>query len=261
MNLTRNKLVYLTALITSVLVLPFSVACQSSVDASRFVERRFLSAGNESLRYLLFVPAHYDRGKKYPLVLWFHGGGARGDNPKTILSWGDKHGPLYLARPDNQSDHPCFVLAPQCPAGKLWADPMSDQPLDQLRLVLELLDSIEKEFSIDAKRLYVIGISMGGYATWDIIARRPNRFEAAVPICGGGNPAKAPRLVNTAIWAFHGEKDDLVKVEESRMMIAAIERAGGKPKYTEYRGVGHSAWEEAFNEPGFLEWMFSRVRE
>ena len=261
MSIALNKLVYLTALITSMLLLPSSAACQLGVGAGRFVERGFVCASNESMCYLLFVPAHYDSSKKYPLVLWLHGGGARGDNPKTILSWGDGHGPLFLARPDNQSNHPCFVLAPQCPAGKLWADPYSDQPLDQIRLVLEMLDSIEKEFSIDSKRLYVIGISMGGYATWDIIARRPSRFAAAVPICGGGNPIKASRMVKTAIWAFHGEKDDLVKVEESREMIKAVQKTGGKVKYTEYKGVGHSVWEQAFNEPGFLEWIFSCMRE
>ena len=261
MNLARNKLASVSALLTLLLLLPYFAACQSGVGADRFVIRRFVSASNESLRYLLFVPTHYDSRKMYPLVLWLHGGGARGDNPKTILSWGDQHGPLFFARPDNQSNHPCFILAPQCPAGKLWADPFSDQPLDQIRLVLEMLDSIEREFSIDSKRLYVIGISMGGFATWDIIARHPSRFAAAVPICGGGNPAKAPRMVKTAIWAFHGEKDDLVKVNESRVMIEAVERGGGKPKYTEYKGVGHNAWEKAFNEPGFLKWIFSRMKE
>ncbi len=261
MNPARNRLVYVTAIFSSMLLLPSSVACQVNGGAGKFVERRFVGAGNDTLGYMLFTPARYDRSKKYPLVLWLHGGGARGDDPKVILSWGDKHGPLYFARPDNQSSHPCFVLAPQCPAGKQWADPFSDRPLDQLRLVLDLLDSIETEFSIDSKRIYVVGISMGGFATWDIISRRPSRFAAAVPICGGGNPAKASSMARTAIWAFHGEKDELVKVEESRVMVAAVERAGGKPKYTEYKEVEHNAWEQAFNEPGFLEWIFSQKRE
>jgi predicted peptidase len=128
-------------------------------------------------------------------------------------------------------------------------------------LVLEMLDSLEREFSIDSRRLYVIGISMGAYAVWDVLARRPGRFAAAVPICGGGNPANAMPMIKTAIWAFHGDEDEMVKATESRAMIEAIERAGGKPKYTEYKGVGHNAREPAFREAGLLKWIFSNSRE
>ncbi|MCI0691441.1 prolyl oligopeptidase family serine peptidase [candidate division KSB1 bacterium] len=230
------------------------------IHANDFLERRFVNAQGESMRYLLFIPNEYDKQKKYPLVLWLHGGGARGDSLKLILSWGDKQGPLFFARAGNQSAYPCFILAPQCPVGKFWSDPDSEKPRDEIRLVLEILDSIQKEFSVDAARLYVMGISMGGYGAWDIIARRPNTFAAAVPICGGGNPAKAASMKKTSIWAFHGDADNLVDVKESRRMIEAIKRAGGKPRYTEYQGVGHNAWERAFAEPDFLAWIFSQSR-
>ncbi|MGH7600132.1 MAG: prolyl oligopeptidase family serine peptidase [bacterium] len=228
------------------------------IHANNFLERRFVNAQGESMRYLLFVPKEYDHKKKYPLVLWLHGGGARGDSLKLIISWGDKHGPLFIARTDNQSAYPCFILAPQCPLDKLWSDPDSEKPRDEIRLMLEILDSIQKEFRIDDSRLYVMGISMGGYGTWDIIARRPNMFAAAIPICGGGNPAKAALMKNTSVWAFHGDEDNMVDVKESRRMIEAITRAGGKPRYTEYQGVGHNAWERAFAEPDFLSWIFAQ---
>jgi predicted peptidase len=232
------------------------------IHANDFDERRFVNTRGESMRYLLFIPKEYDKQKKYPLLLWLHGGGARGDSLKLILSWGDKHGPRFFARAENQAAYPCFILAPQCPLGKFWSDPYAEKPYDEIRLVLEILDGIKAEFSIDPARLYVMGISMGGYGTWDIVARRPDMFAAAVPICGGGNPAKAASMKNTSIWAFHGDEDNMVDVNESRRMIEAIKHAGGKPKYTEYKGVGHNAWERAFAEPDFLSWIFSqRMRQ
>jgi predicted peptidase len=229
-------------------------------DSVGFTERRLVNAKGESMRYLLFVPGGYSKGKKFPLVLWLHGGGSRGDDPKIILNWGDRHGPLFIARRDNQMNYPCFVLAPQCPAGKLWSDPHSQEPLEQIRLAVEILYSLQQEMSIDSRRLYVMGISLGGYATWDVIARHPNKFAAAVPICGGGDRSKAHLMVNTPVWAFHGEDDNLVRVSESREMIGAIRDAGGRPKYTEYKAVGHNAWEQAFAEPDLLRWIFSQAR-
>jgi predicted peptidase len=248
----------------SLIILMFAVSaaaqCQTSRSTNTFQERKFVNAKGENLRYLFFVPKASEKHKAYPLVLWLHGGGARGDDPQLILSFGDAHGPLFFAKSENQTLYPCFILAPQCPANALWSDPSSVNPSDQIRLVLELLDNLQTEFSIDRTRLYVMGISMGGFATWDIIARRPNTFAAAVPICGGGNPAKAALMVDTPIWAFHGDKDDLVKVSQSQQMIQAIQEKKGHPRYTEYKDVGHYAWEPAFREPEFLSWIFAQRR-
>ncbi|MBA3354530.1 MAG: prolyl oligopeptidase family serine peptidase [Pyrinomonadaceae bacterium] len=114
--------------------------------------------------------------------------------------------------------------------------------------------------SVDSRRLYVMGMSLGGYGTWDIITRRPTTFAAAVPICGGGNASKAPLLAKTPIWAFHGDEDDSVSVSESRRMIAALKKAGGQARYTEYKGVGHNSWVRAFKEPDFLSWIFAQTQ-
>ncbi len=133
-------------------------------------------------------------------------------------------------KPENQSVNPCFVVAPQCPENALWTTLDKADPTDQLRLVLELIENLRKTFNIDGKRLYVAGQSMGGFGAWALISEQRGVFAAAVPVCGGGDESKASRLVNTAVWAFHGDEDAAVRVARSRDMIAAIRKAGGEPK-------------------------------
>lgn len=236
--------------------LPLSLDAQ----AGTFNEKLFVNAGNRRMGYLLFVPKDYDKQKKYPLVLWLHGGGTRGDDLKLLLRYGDDHGLGFFARSDNQAKYPSFIVAPQSPQNSLWGDPDSEQATTEMRLVLEILEKVQADYSIDSRRLYVTGISLGGYGTWDIIGRRPEMFAAAVPICGGGDRSKARLMARTAIWAFHGDKDESVNVSESRKMIAALKNAGGKPRYTEYKGVGHNSWEPAFAEKELLPWMFAQRR-
>jgi predicted peptidase len=228
--------------------------------AGMFSENLLTNTRNERMRYLVFVPKNYDKQKKYPLVLWLHGGGSRGDNLKLLLGYGDKHGLEFFARSDNQSKYPSIVVAPQCPLNKLWGNPDSEKPTNEMRLVLEILDKVKTDFSVDSKRIYVAGMSLGGFGTWDIIARRPDVFAAAVPICGGGNPSRASLMIKTAIWAFHGDQDELVNVNESRRMVSAVKDAGGQPKYSEYKGVGHTSWVQAFAEPELLAWLFAQSR-
>lgn len=225
-----------------------------------FNEKLFVNAGNERMRYLLFVPKDYNKKKEYPLVLWLHGGGSRGDDLKLLRRYGNEHGIGSFARSDNQSKYPSFIVAPQCPLNRSWGNPDSEQPTTEMRLVLEILEQVQVDYSIDSRRLYVTGLSLGGYGTWDIIGRRPEMFAAAVPICGGGNPSKARLMIKTPIWAFHGDQDELVNVSESREMIRAIRNAGGEPKYTEYKRVGHNSWERAFAEQDLLPWMFAQRR-
>ncbi|MFN0278061.1 MAG: prolyl oligopeptidase family serine peptidase [Pyrinomonadaceae bacterium] len=211
--------------------------------------------------YRLFVPANYDKSKKYPLVLWLHGGGARGgDNLKQITE-GNTLGATIWTNPENQTKNPAFVLAPQCPVGEWWANNDSEmRPSAQLRMVVDMLREIQSQFGIDADRLYVGGQSMGGYGTWSIIAEYPDIFAAAFPICGGGNVTKVKNLANVPIWAFHGDADTAVDVSESRKMIEAIKLAGGKPKYTEYKGIGHTVWHQVFAEPELVTWVFAQKR-
>lgn len=227
--------------------------------------RVFTDGDGATMPYLLLKPRDYDPQKHYPLVLFYHGAGERGAD--NHVQW--RNGVEIFQKAENREKFPCFVIAPQCPAGKQWVNvPWGDdseiqpaEPSRQLKLSLAILKSVEHEFSIDANRLYVAGLSMGGFATWDVITRYPDLFAAAVPVCGGGDEKQAAKIKDLPIWAFHGSADTTVKTIRSRNMIAAIKEAGGNPKYTEYPGVGHGSWVPAFKEPQLLTWMFEQKKK
>jgi predicted peptidase len=128
-------------------------------------------------------------------------------------------------------------------------------------MALEAIEQLQKEFSIDAARLYITGLSMGGYGVWDAIQRHPDRFAAAAPICGGGDPAQAKRISDIPLWAFHGAKDTAVKPQRSREMIEAIKAAGGDPKYTEYPDAEHNSWSPTYANPDFYAWLFAQRKK
>ena len=208
--------------------------------------------------YRLFVPEPYRKEKRYPLAIWLHGGAGRGSDNLKQITGGNTAGSRVWTKPSNQSGFPCFVVAPQCAEDQLWATIEKAEPTQQLLLALELIEDLQRRLSIDKRRMYVAGQSMGGFGAWSLITLHPRKFAAAIPLCGGGDETKARSLVKEHIWAFHGEVDEAVSVERSRTMIAAIKRAGGSPRYTEYKGEGHVIWEKAFNEPELLPWVFAQ---
>jgi predicted peptidase len=219
----------------------------------------------EVFRYRLLKPP-MQPGEKYPVVLFLHGAGERGDDNRAQL----KYLPSWLAEPENRQRYPCWLIAPQCRQGKLWVDVpfrtakfvMPEEPSDQMRVALGILERILKEPAADPNRVYLTGLSMGGYGCWDLAIRYPDKFAAVAPICGGGDPTRAERLVHVPVWAWHGAADRAVPVERSREMIEAIRQAGGDPKYTELEGVGHDSWTPAYRDPeGLLPWMFAQVRK
>jgi predicted peptidase len=203
----------------------------------------------KTMPYRLFIPPAYDKARQYPLIIWLHGAGSVGnDNLKQISGASLRGTHTWISR-QVQEKYPAFVLAPQSRGGAWDAD---------FPTVLEVLTSIEKEFTIDTSRIYVAGQSMGGFGTWNFITERPDLFAAAIPLCGGGDPMRASVIAQIPIWAFHGEADPTVPVAASRDMIAAIRKAGGNPRYTEYKGVGHEVWFKAFQEKGLVEWLFAQ---
>jgi len=211
---------------------------------------------HQKMPYRLFVPRGYDKSVAYPIVVWLHGGGSAGDDNIGQISLDNKLGTHFWTRKENQDKHPAFVLAPQSLSG--W-DSNGDTALSsELKLVLEILEVVQKDYSIDANRIYVAGQSNGGIGAWGLITKRPGVFAAAIPLCGAGNTRLASRASKTGVWAFHGEKDDVIPVEYSRNMIAAVRRSGGNPRYTEYKGVGHDIWETVFKEPGLEDWLFAQ---
>jgi poly(3-hydroxybutyrate) depolymerase len=405
MNTTKFRPV--APVLLALLALTTQGAC--GADLKDFEAREYMDADGNVLLYRIYKPKDYDAAKKYPLVLFLHGAGERGNNNTAQV-----RDALYWARDVVQKDHPCFVVAPQVPArrqafqlygtnkefnqtyadydkggewksysiaaaqlpagpkthlmlinadkkdgkadgefrnlkiieqgddgrpvsvdfrkldfskkqgqGKVtvsddgtsvtlsgdvrvkapleykvtprtilafefrstqqglvhaialdaddfldarWANldwgaakgTLPKTPSTQMRLTLEMLEGLKKEFSLDDKRLYVTGLSMGGYGTWDVIARYPKLFAAAVPVCGGGDEGTAPVIKDVPIWCFHGGADTTVPTARSRNMIAAIKAAGGNPKYTEYPGVGHNSWDKAYSEPDLVKWLFEQ---
>lgn len=251
----------------SLLVLALLFGCSQWSFADELYETRvFENAKGEKLHYRLMVPEGYaaQGTAKYPLVLFLHGAGERGaDNQKQLV-----HGTKEFAKPQNRQKYPAFVLAPQCPDGKRWVevdwslDAHQQLPEDSvtIKLVLELIAALQKEYRIDQQRQYVTGLSMGGYGTWDLITRHPEMWAAAVPVCGGGDDAVASKSAKVAVWAFHGDKDTVVKPHRSRKMIEALKQAGGKTRYTEYPGVGHNSWAPAYADPQMMEWLFSQKK-
>ncbi|MFM7319870.1 MAG: dienelactone hydrolase family protein [Isosphaeraceae bacterium] len=212
--------------------------------------KSFKNADGKVLPYRIMLPEGYkaDDKTEYPLVLFLHGAGERGnDNAKQLV-----HGAGEFAKPANRQKYPAIVVAPQCPSGSFWT--REDKNL------MGLLDSVRKDYRIDARRIYVTGLSMGGFGTWSLIAATPTLFAAAAPICGGGSTESAGKLVNLPIWVFHGDADTVVKPDLSRNMVKAIEKAGGKPKYTEYAGVGHDSWTATYANPDFIAWLFSQKK-
>ncbi len=228
-------------------------------------KKTYTGADGKTLPYRLLKPLNYNPKEKYPLVVFLHGAGERGDdNDKQLV-----HGVPEFLTPENRKDYPCFLIAPQCPEGKKWVEVdwsaeseiQPKGPSEPMQLTLGLIDQMRKDYPIDGKRIYVTGLSMGGFGAWDVIARRPDLFAAAVPICGGGDEATATKIAKIPIWAFHGAKDPAVNVNRTRHMIAALKKAGGEPKYTEYPDEGHASWVPAYKDAAMMKWLFGQKKE
>lgn len=201
------------------------------------------------LRYLLFLPQSYgqDPGKKWPLILFLHGAGERGDDLDLLRLYG----PAKVV--EKQPDFPFVCLTPQCPEGEAW--------IEQLIILKLLLDEVFSSYSVDRDQVYLTGFSMGGYGTWCLAMAYPQIFAAIAPICGGGIVQRIQNLIVIPVWAFHGGDDPSVPVEESQRMVEALRSAGGEAKFTVYPGVGHDAWTETYENPELYEWFLRHRRE
>lgn len=229
-------------------------------DVSAFRSLKYKGAGGATLRYRLFVPAASPGAGKYPLVIWLHDIVGIGWDNHRQLTGANKAGAQLWIKPEIQARFPSFVLAPKCPPGALWVNFFTKHPSKKLRMAVDLVDQLLREYPIDPDRLYVVGQSMGAHGVWAMLEMRPGLFAAGVPVAGGGDPSKAATIATIPIWAFHGRKDLLVRVGASRRMIKALRAAGGSPRYTEYPNLGHSNkfFKTVFAEPDLPVWLFSQ---
>jgi predicted peptidase len=213
------------------------------------------------MRYRLFVPAGYSAAKKYPIVLWLHGASGRGSDNLRQISGGNFLGTHVWTAAEIQDKDPVFVLAPQVENTKAWSRPHvnTDVPVS-LRLAFEILDAVEKEYSIDRDREYLAGQSMGGEGVWAALAMAHGRFAAAIVLCSDGFDDEVAPDAKVPVWIFQGEADPVVSVEQVRHWVAALRQAGGSPKYTEVAGVGHNVWDTAFANQDAATWLLSQRR-
>lgn len=229
-------------------------------------EKATFQADGQKLQYRVLKPAKIEANKKYPLVLFLHGAGERGDDNTAQLI----HGSTLFTKKENREMYPCFAIFPQCPKNKRWVEvnwgdkkphTAPKTPSESLRTAKAMLDQFMKDNPVDPDRVYLMGLSMGGFGVWDFAQRYPDVVAAAVPICGGADNATAAKIKHIPIWTFHGALDTAVWPERTRTMVDELKSVKGNVKYTEYDKVGHDSWNRAFAEKELLPWMFAQKRK
>ena len=243
-NAPKMRPMFPLAIIALLLAIPGQMIAAEPKPGTQSAQELKVKTGNKetTVGYWLFLPKSYDKKKSWPLMLFLHGAGERGDNLDQVKKWGPPK------RVGEKKDFPFVVISPQCPKNKRW-DPA------QLYSLVEHVSTTQK---IDRSRMYCTGLSMGGYGTWAMIAKYPKLFAAVAPICGGGVPTTAKKITEVPIWAFHGGADGVVPPSRSQAMIDAIKKAGGtKAKLTIYPGVNHNSWSKTYTNEKVYEWLLS----
>jgi predicted peptidase len=230
-------------------------------QSARFSFEKYTNRKGDTLNYRQLYP-DYDTLRKYPLVIFLHGSGERGSDNEAQLKWGVGN----FATDQTMIMHPAIVIAPQCPEKMSWSNFSREKnSLDMhlqssltkpMELLIALIQKLIKSLPVDSNRIYITGLSMGGYGTYDAIERYPHLFAAAVPVCGGGDVSKAFSIAHIPIWIFHGAEDAAVNPLLSLDMLQALTKAGAHPGFTQYPEVGHFSWLGAYSDPLMIEWLF-----
>ena len=196
-------------------------------------------------RYQLFLPqAYHSSTERWPLILFLHGGGERGDDIETVKV----HGPLKIAA--ERPDFPFIVVAPQVATDMIWSTARLDA----------LLQDVQERYRVDPDRIYLTGLSMGGYGAWHLAMEFPHRFAALAPISGGATPSGMCALKHLPIWVFHGAKDDIIKLDRSEELVERLKRCNGNVRFTVYPDAGHDAWTRTYENPELYEWFLQQRR-
>lgn len=250
-----------------VLTFLFIISFMMQAQNGLFLKKEFIYKG-DTLRYRVLFPENYDKSKAYPLVLFLHGSGERGsDNEKQLT-----HGASLFTDSLNRKNFPAIVLFPQCPENQSWVTivELSDakfkmvdtnEPAKPLFLAKKMIEFYQKTEAVNNKRIYILGLSLGGMGTFDLICRYPKTFAAAIPICGAVNVERLKKVRKMPIRIYNGDSDKSVSPEYSRNAYIELKAAGSQHvEHIEYPGVGHNSWTPAFAEPDFIKWLFSQKR-
>jgi predicted peptidase len=240
---------------------------QSEAVEAAYEQRQYRNDAGDSLLYRWLAPDTLFDGVRYPLIVFLHGSGERGDDNTAQL----KHVLPRFIEAGRSLRYPCYVFAPQCPAEQRWSNGVFEEETNQYRLTdsmakalstsMQALVAFVQRYPIDTSRIYVVGLSMGGAGVWELAMRYPEVFAAAVPICGFADRRFVERIEHLPVWIFHGAEDEVVPPAYSRQMVVSLRAAGGSPVYTEFAGVGHASWGPAFsNLPFVYDWLFAQRR-
>ncbi|SFU30833.1 Putative esterase [Pustulibacterium marinum] len=239
-----------------------------SLQAQDTFEPKQYISGKDTLKYQILYPENFSETQTYPVVLFLHGAGERGNDNKAQLT----HGSSLFLSDSVRTKYPAIVIFPQCPKEDYWANvdvdrssyPLKldfkdgEEPTTALKLVTKLMEETIQQEYVQKDQVYIMGLSMGGMGTFEMIFRNPNMFAAAIPICGGAHPNTAKAYADhLPIWVFHGAKDDVVDPKYSLQMVSAILKDGGFPQYTLYEDANHNSWDATFHQPKLLSWLFS----
>jgi predicted peptidase len=240
-TLKNMKNLIIVPVVTLLLIMNQHAGAQIQTKEKAIIVRK------TTLNYLLWLPADYkkEKNKTWPLLIFLHGSGERGDTLDLVK----RNGPPSFI--ENRPDFPFITVSPQCPLGTRW----NSEDLQAM------LDQVKAKYRIDPSRIYLTGLSMGGFGTWAWACKQPEQFAAIAPICGGGDIQFARDLKNTPVWAFHGEADPVVPVKRTIEMVEAVNATGGSARMTIYPGVGHDSWVNAYNEKELYTWLLEKVRK
>ena len=255
-----KKILYLAILSLLTVQLAFAQ------DKLGFSKEMYVS-GTDTLLYRMLVPENFDPAKKYPVLLFLHGAGERGNDNEAQLMHGSK---LFL-RSDLRSSFPAIIIFPQCPKNDFWANvkfgdgintdrfgfQKGGKPGKAMALVMKLVSDLKSKSYTADNQFYVGGLSMGGMGTFELLRRKPKTFAAAFAICGGDEVENVRKYKKIPIWVFHGGKDTTVPIQKSEIVVNELKRLGANVKFTVYPEAGHNSWDPAFAEPDFLPWLFS----
>jgi len=252
--------------VLSLVISLVALVVPACAEQSQFAERS-VTSGDATYKYRIYVPSEKS-DKAPPVMLFLHGAGERGSDNEAQTKVG------LAPAISQQKDFPFIVVMPQCPRGRWWSEP------DMQAQALKALEQTIEEFKCDQSRVYLTGLSMGGYGLWAIAASHPGKFAALAPVCGGVRPPRpvpvqpgtldmskmenpyafvAEKVGKTPVWVFHGGADSVVPVTESQKMVEALKAIGGNVKYTEYEGVGHNSWDKAYSESELYKWMLTHT--